>query len=92
MNGTMMLLKNALCPDEWFFQTIIMNSEYKSQVVNNNLIYLRWGQTFKTRNHPITFTLEDINSNRKSDQYFARKFDQNFDKSVIEYFTSRIKM
>ncbi|SME32087.1 Core-2/I-Branching enzyme [Bacillus mobilis] len=84
--------KNALCPDEWFFQTIIMNSEYKSQVVNNNLIYLRWGQTFKNRNHPITFTLEDINSIESSDQYFARKFDQNFDNSVIEYFINRIKI
>lgn len=84
--------KNALCPDEWFFQTIIMNSKYRSDVVNDNLVYLKWGHNVKNRNHPITFTMGDVNLIKNSNQYFARKFDQNIDETVIEYFVNSIKM
>ncbi|MBZ5749691.1 beta-1,6-N-acetylglucosaminyltransferase [Metabacillus rhizolycopersici] len=84
--------ENALCPDEWFFQTLIMNSTYKDLVENNNLLYIKWGETFKTRNHPKILTMNDIDSIESSNQYFARKFDENVDKSVLEYYTDRVRM
>ncbi len=37
--------ENTLCPDEWFFHTLIMNSPYRTEVVNNNLMFLKWGET-----------------------------------------------
>uniref|UniRef100_UPI002368A394 beta-1,6-N-acetylglucosaminyltransferase n=1 Tax=Bacillus hominis TaxID=2817478 RepID=UPI002368A394 len=85
------LFKYALCPDEWFFQTIIMNSDFKCQVINNNLVYLRWGEDYTNKNHPIVFTLKDVDSIESSNQYFARKFDRSVDEEVIGYFANRYK-
>ncbi|MGG5794589.1 beta-1,6-N-acetylglucosaminyltransferase [Bacillus nitratireducens] len=85
------LFKHALCPDEWFFQTIIMNSDFKCQVINNNLVYLKWGEDYTNKNHPIVFTLKDVDSIESSNQYFARKFDRSVDEDVIGYFANRYK-
>ncbi|WP_040203791.1 beta-1,6-N-acetylglucosaminyltransferase [Neobacillus jeddahensis] len=82
---------NAYCPDEWFFHTLIMNSPFKSNVVKNNLLYLKWGEKFSERNSPQYLTYEDITSIEQSLQFFARKFDKNIDPNVIDYFTSYIK-
>lgn len=35
--------ENSMVPDECFFHTLIMNSPYKDQVINNNLLFLKWG-------------------------------------------------
>lgn len=84
--------KNSLCPDEFFFQTLIMNSRYKSKVVNKNLMYIKFGESLKSRNNPVTLKMEHVEVIRKSDEYFARKFDENVDKLVIDYFSNEIRM
>ncbi|MDA8388828.1 MAG: hypothetical protein M0Z58_09235 [Nitrospiraceae bacterium] len=81
--------RDALAPDEYFFQTIIMNSPYASGSVCNNLTYLRFGETFLDNNHPRTLTVKDISGIEKSDKFFARKFDETVDNNVIEYFCRR---
>ncbi|CRK81691.1 Core-2/I-Branching enzyme [Neobacillus massiliamazoniensis] len=86
------VFKNSLVPDEFFFQTLIMNSKYKADVVNDNLMYIKFAESLKGRNNPITLTMEHIEIIKKSNEYFARKFDENVDKVVIEYFTNQIKM
>ncbi|MDR7239962.1 beta-1,6-N-acetylglucosaminyltransferase [Neobacillus drentensis] len=84
--------ENSLCPDEFFFQTLIMNSEFKSDVVNNNLMFIRFGDSLKSRNNPITLKKQHINSIKYSDKYFARKFDPKVDKEVIDYFSNEVRM
>ena len=34
--------KTALIPDEMFFQTLLMHSEFKNTIENNNLRYIDW--------------------------------------------------
>lgn len=84
--------RNSLCPDEWFFQTLIMNSNYKENVVNSNLMFIKWGMELKNNSSPVVLKYSDINSIIDSNNFFARKFDENIDKEVINYFVSRVKM
>ncbi|WML59310.1 beta-1,6-N-acetylglucosaminyltransferase [Neobacillus sp. PS2-9] len=81
--------KNTYTPDEWFFHTLIMNSHFKCDVVNNNLLYLRMGEKLSERNSPVYLTSKDINIIENSNQFFARKFDDTIDYSVVEYFAKK---
>lgn len=83
--------EQTLVPDESFFHTLIMNSPFKMNVVNNNLMFLKWGETLSERNSPQDLTWGDIQLIEESGQYFARKFNENMDNSVIDYFTKNIK-
>ncbi|MEH7112171.1 beta-1,6-N-acetylglucosaminyltransferase [Neobacillus niacini] len=82
--------ENSLVPDESFFHTLIMNSHFKSNVINNNLMFLKWGETLSGRNSPQDLTSEDLNKIVDSNQYFARKFDEDIDNSVIDYFANNV--
>jgi len=82
--------ENTLVPDEWFFHTLLMNSHFKHDVVNDNLMFFKWGEKLSERNSPQELTAKDIPFIENSNRYFARKFDENVDQSVIEYFTSRV--
>jgi hypothetical protein len=84
--------QDALCPDEWFFQTIMMNSPFKSKVVNNNQTYLIWGTSRKERNSPIVLKMSDIDLIQNSGRFFARKFDENVDPQIIDYFRESVSM
>lgn len=83
--------ENTLVPDESFFHTLIMNSYYKKDVVNNNLYFLKWGETLSERNSPQYLTRKDITSIESSDCFFARKFSEDIDDSVIEYFANKVR-
>jgi hypothetical protein len=86
------VFKNSLVPDEFFFQTLIMNSKYKTDVVNNNLMYIKFGESLKGRNNPITLKIEHVDIIKKSNEYFARKFDEDVDKVIIEYFSNEVRL
>jgi hypothetical protein len=82
--------ENSLVPDESFFHTLIMNSPYKNNVVNNNLMYVKWGETLSERNSPQYLKSSDIQIIEQSNQFFARKFDVNIDSTIIDYFTKKV--
>jgi hypothetical protein len=84
--------RNSLVPDEFFFQTLIMNSKYRSDVVNHNLMYIKFGETIKSRNNPITLKMEHIEIIKRSNEFFARKFDESVDKLVIDFYSEKIRM
>ncbi len=67
--------------DEFFFQSILLNSPFKEQCVNNCLRYLIWQGGV-----PITFKSEhyDMIKNNINDNLFARKFDENIDTNIID--------
>ena len=83
---------NSLVPDESFFHTLILNSKYKSNVVNNHLFFIKWGETLSERNSPQDLISEDIARIEKSDQFFARKFEENTDEAIIHYFHQRVTL
>lgn len=84
--------ENTLIPDESFFHTLIMNSPYKEDVVNDNLLFLKWGETLSERNSPQYLTSKDISSIENANQFFARKFDEVIDKSVVDYFAQKYSL
>lgn len=67
--------------DEFIFQTIIMGSPFKDKVVNKNYRYIVWppGEA-----RPKTFVTEDFENIMTSDSLFARKFDINKDKNILD--------
>ena len=81
--------KNSLASDLMFFHTIIMASPYKDNI-GEDVVYKKWGTTFKTRNHPITITKDDISDISCSKRYFARKFDYKVDAEVVDYYVKLI--
>jgi hypothetical protein len=82
----------TLVPDECFFHTLIMNSPYKANVVNNHLYFMKWGQTLSARNSPQDLTTKDIKMIEESGQFFARKFDETIDYEVVDFFANSIKL
>ncbi|MCC5615786.1 beta-1,6-N-acetylglucosaminyltransferase [Nostoc sp. CHAB 5836] len=72
----------TFCPDEIFFQTIILNSHFKDKVVNNNLKYIDWGNVNSC--HPMILDKNDVEKIRQSEKLFARKFDPTKDSDILD--------
>ncbi len=66
--------------DEIVIQTILFNSPYKKDMVNNNLRYIDWSDGNAS---PKTFTYTDAATLLKSQKLFARKFDLNTDAQIL---------
>ncbi|MEB3121991.1 MAG: beta-1,6-N-acetylglucosaminyltransferase [Snowella sp.] len=85
--------KYTFASEEFFFQTIIMNSPFKDNVVNNNLRYIEW----KCKNNSCPAILDDTDFDNiiVSDAIFARKFQQSISEKLIdkikEYITQPLK-
>lgn len=67
--------------DEFWFQTLLMNSSLKDKVINQPLWYIDWGGVSK---HPRVLTILDYPSLIESGMFFARKFDMYIDESVLD--------
>jgi hypothetical protein len=74
--------KHVDVPDELFFQTILMNSPYASEIVDDDLRYIDW----KTPDagSPAVLGVEDFPALQASDKLFARKFDEDVDAVVLD--------
>lgn len=59
-------------PDEYIYATVLMNSQFRHFVVNNNYRYIDWSE--KNAN-PKLLTAADFETFAASDNFFARKFD-----------------
>lgn len=81
--------EESLASDLMFFQTIIMNSSFACKV-KDELMYVNFGKTFRTMNHPLTITMNNIDEIEKNNFFYARKFELNKDKNVIKYFKDKI--
>jgi Core-2/I-Branching enzyme len=67
-------------PDEIFFQTILLNSELRETIVNDNLRYIDWTRGRR----PAILDVRDFEALRASPKLFARKFDSNQDEMVLD--------
>lgn len=75
-------LMNCIIPKEFFLQTILMNSKYKSKVVEDNLRYILW--ELKNGSNPAFLDETDF-KNIQSDEtaIFARKTDSIISQKLI---------
>lgn len=82
-------LKNCFVPEEMYVQTILLNSQYRETIINNNLRYIAW--EYRNGNIPAILDESDISSILKSDVFFARKIDSKKSKKLIFYFKNMQK-
>ena len=80
--------KNALGPDEFLLQTIIMNSKYKDKV-KPSIMFINFRNNLLQHNHPETITKEYIPRVEETGCFCARKFDVDVDKETIDYFIAK---
>ena len=66
--------------EEIFFQTILMNSNLRSKIVNNNLRYVDWSCEVR----PKVLTVEDFNKIVDSKSIFCRKIDSVISKELLD--------
>jgi hypothetical protein len=74
-------IKLTWAPDEFIFQTILYNSIYKGQMVNNDLRHIDWSEGGVS---PKTLTMADAETLLSSGKLFARKFDQAKDSTILD--------
>ena len=74
------LFKHSLCPDECFFQTLVMNSPF-ANTTKPYLHYIKWE---KGKSSFKTLTTIDYEELKKAEKLIARKFDINVDAEIIE--------
>lgn len=68
--------------DEFIFQTILYNSEYKNIMLNEDLRYIDWSGGGVS---PKTLTMDDADKLMASGKLFARKFDAKKDVAVLDF-------
>ena len=73
--------------DELVFQTILLNSVWKDNIVNEYLRYIKFP---KGGSRPVVFTMEDAADIMISERFYARKFDMDIDKHVLDYIDAAI--
>lgn len=76
--------KKMFVPDEIFFHSIIMNSRYKDNVINDGLRYIDWDSMPPPKNHPATLSEKYFPILSASPHLFARKMDMEFDANIFE--------
>ena len=75
------------CPDESFFQTLLMNSPYKT----NRKDYLHYVDWSEGKNNPKVLTEKDYDSLKISKYLMARKFDILQERKVIDMILNDIE-
>ena len=79
----------SVCGDELFLQTVARNSEYAEKICNPNTMpevpdtrYIDWKRG--SNNNPYVFREDDFEELKNTLGLFARKFDLNVDKKIVE--------
>lgn len=72
--------KLTWAPDEMIFQTILYNSRFRENMVNDNLRYIDWSAG---KASPKTITIKDIDALKTCEKLFARKFNSDDDETVL---------
>ncbi|WP_310549899.1 beta-1,6-N-acetylglucosaminyltransferase [Paenibacillus glufosinatiresistens] len=78
------LFRHSFCGDEVYFHTLILNSPYRENVVNEIKRYTDWDTG---PDYPRTLRLEDYSRIREKGQgcFWGRKFDLDVDREIIDH-------
>jgi len=75
------LFSTVHCSDEHFFHIILLNSPFRSEIVNDNLRYIVWDRFGAA---PEILRVENFNEIVNSGKFFARKFDITVDSEILD--------
>jgi hypothetical protein len=87
--GILNRLRYTLCAEEILFQTVLMNSPYKSAIVGNNLTLVLW--EYRNGNSPATLDQSDLSTLLKSSKLFARRFDYPASLDLVKLIKAEIQ-
>jgi|SRR5665647_344609 len=85
--GLRKFFKHTFAPDEMFFETILLNSHFKSEVVNECKKYSDFSDK---RPHPKNLTIADFEILKKSGKFFARKFQTGESNDILDIIDQEI--
>lgn len=80
--------KYTLCSEEFYFQSIIMNSSFALNVKNTNLRYIDWGA--RNGNNPAILDHTDLEKLYETQAFFARKFEYPESIEIINLIESKL--
>lgn len=83
--------QNTFIADEGFFQTVIMNTSYKSTIVNDDKRAIDWIPQGDIKLRPRDFTSEDAEFLIASENLFARKFDETVDNKIFKILETNLQ-
>lgn len=86
-NGWYDRLEDTFVPDEMYFQTLLLNSPFKENVVNDNLRYILWEE--KNGHLPAILDETNIADILSSNAIFARKVQNTISRKLIDYFDKK---
>lgn len=73
--------KTVYIPDEYFFQTILMNSPFREKIINHFWCYMRWPPPDRLTD---ILTKKDFELLINTPEIFARKFDITVDSEILD--------
>ncbi|HEY8082594.1 MAG TPA: beta-1,6-N-acetylglucosaminyltransferase [Solirubrobacterales bacterium] len=83
--------KYTLAPDELFFQSILLGTDFAAEheIVNDTLRFMRWPEK---ESHPRVLTTADLPAMLESELLFGRKFDTTVDPAVLARLASLLNV
>lgn len=79
--GLVRFFRYCACPDELFFQTLIMNSPFARRVLGHNFRYVHWPQD--GARHPAILVEADFARIAASHAHFCRKLDSRLSAALL---------
>jgi len=76
--------------DELYFNTILLNSKYKNDIINKSLVFVIWLKNTKHPGHPETILKKDFNTLKNSNELFARKFNPDIDSEILDLIDKKL--
>ena len=84
--------RHTFISDEGFFQTVIMNTNYKGTIVNDDKRTIDWVPLGTIKLRPRDFTSKDAKFLIASQGLFARKFDETVDAGIFSILESNLSL
>ena len=78
--------KNKLCPDEHFFQYLILKNGLKNKVANENKRFIVFDEKYQKGSSPIFLNFETLKENNNKSYWFSRKVLPN---DIIKFLQMR---
>lgn len=75
------LFMTGFCPDEFWVQTILYNSDFRSRIVQDYHRYIKWEH--RNGSYPAVLDQTDFEDIRNGDYHFMRKVDRQYSKELI---------
>lgn len=81
--------RHTVIADELVFQTLLMNSNFRATHIKDHKRFLSWSAGSP---HPDVLTLKNFDAMMNSSALFARKFDPDVDRTIIDKVLDRVNL